>query len=207
MSLCHKCNNPSYHGPFTLSQRCFLSHPGHSVLRGLSSAMNTLCGQSYGAGAYEAVGVLWQRGIAIIGLATLPIIGLWMAAEPLLVRLGQEQHLAAMTAAYLRCDIGINRKILVLRWLVLSCLAGGGGGLGDVIGRDFGGGVCVECMVFVCGCGGGGGGDLGVSVADLDVFGGVSLVLLLVVEADTQAILMTSSAYTVRLCGLAANSR
>jgi multidrug resistance protein, MATE family len=92
---------------------------GNSVLRGIASAMNTLCGQSYGAGAYDAVGVMWQRALAIVGLTALPIITLWVFAEPLLVHMGQEPRLAAMTAAYLWCVERFYLRTVILLYFSL----------------------------------------------------------------------------------------
>eukprot|EP00884_Botryococcus_braunii_P014805 jgi/Botrbrau1/23325/Bobra.0102s0059.1 len=78
---------------------------GNSVVRGVASAMNTLCGQSYGAGAYEMVGVQLQRASIIVGITCLPIITAWAFSEPLLTFIVQEKQLAHMTAAYLRYRI------------------------------------------------------------------------------------------------------
>lgn len=64
--------------------------------------MNTLSGQSYGAGAYEMVGIQFQRATIIVSIASLPIIAAWTFADALLNLIGQDPTLASMTATYLR---------------------------------------------------------------------------------------------------------
>lgn len=75
---------------------------GFSVQVGLSSALQTLAGQAFGAGAYLALGVLYQRALLVIGASMLAVSAMWFCAEPLLLALGQDAGVAAAAASYLR---------------------------------------------------------------------------------------------------------
>ena len=60
------------------------------------------CGQAYGAGNNMAVGTWAQRGFGICLLACLPVSAVWLAAEPLLLMVGQTPAVSHMTASFLR---------------------------------------------------------------------------------------------------------
>lgn len=75
---------------------------GFSINVGLSQAIDSLCSQAYGAGAYLLLGDVLQRALLVMaafnGGATL----LWLCAEGVLVACGQDPLLSASAAAYLR---------------------------------------------------------------------------------------------------------
>ena len=75
---------------------------GNSVLVGMASAISTIGGQAYGAGAYATLGHVTQRALLILTLATLPIAALWSSAEPALLAMGQDPDIARAAAAHLR---------------------------------------------------------------------------------------------------------
>eukprot|EP00891_Asterochloris_glomerata_P005927 jgi/Astpho2/5927/Aster-02415 len=78
-------------------------HPaGMSILASFGGAMQTLCGQAYGAKAYTVLGQVWQRAVLIMGLLCLPIAALWLSIGRLLLLMGQTPAVAEMTAAYMR---------------------------------------------------------------------------------------------------------
>lgn len=77
----------------------------NSVMQGLAGAMSTLCGQAYGAKNYDLVGHVWQRAMIILGLVCIPICGMLLAIEKLLLLGGQTAAVAAMTAAYVRWSL------------------------------------------------------------------------------------------------------
>lgn len=58
--------------------------------------------QAYGAKNYAAVGIWAQRGFLICTLACIPIVGLWLCAEPILLWVGQTAQVSHMTAVYIR---------------------------------------------------------------------------------------------------------
>ncbi|GBF98590.1 hypothetical protein Rsub_11315 [Raphidocelis subcapitata] len=74
---------------------------GISLVIGLSSALDTLCGQAYGARAYTLLGVYLQRAQVICFALCVPLVALWWRIEPLLLALGQEPAIAAVAARYL----------------------------------------------------------------------------------------------------------
>lgn len=55
-----------------------LPPPPHSLVIGLSSALDTLCGQAFGARRYKLLGVYLQRAQCICWVLCLPIAALWL---------------------------------------------------------------------------------------------------------------------------------
>ena len=74
---------------------------GYSVMIGLAGALNTLAGQSYGAGHYAAVGHNVQMALLLSIVAAIVPVSFWVFSEPILVFLGQERALASLAGKYL----------------------------------------------------------------------------------------------------------
>ncbi|CAG9460294.1 unnamed protein product [Pedinophyceae sp. YPF-701] len=72
---------------------------------GLSSGLETLCGQANGARQHHLLGIYLQRSLLIIFTISLPITIMWTQAERVLVFLGQEPALSRLAARYLLCMI------------------------------------------------------------------------------------------------------
>lgn len=71
-----------------MHKHCLPTCPcAHSVV-GLTSGMDTICGQTYGAAQYAAVGVILQRALLVCLLLGLPSYAIYWQAEPLLLMLG-----------------------------------------------------------------------------------------------------------------------
>ena len=68
------------------------------------------CQQAYGAKSYDLVGHVWQRAMIILGLVCIPICGVLLATEKLLLLGGQTPAVAAMTAAYVRSANALKQK-------------------------------------------------------------------------------------------------
>ena len=68
----------------------------------MSSALDTFCGQSYGAQQYHMVGIHTQRVIVVIMLATAPMSFIWAYLRPVLVVLHQDKTIAAKAQLYAR---------------------------------------------------------------------------------------------------------
>ncbi|KAH6783959.1 MATE efflux family protein [Perilla frutescens var. hirtella] len=69
-------------------------------LLGMGSALETLCGQAFGAGEVEMLGVYLQRSI-IIHLATCVVVSpLYIFATPILKLVGQKDEIAGPAGAY-----------------------------------------------------------------------------------------------------------
>ncbi|KAG8089200.1 hypothetical protein GUJ93_ZPchr0011g28254 [Zizania palustris] len=68
----------------------------NGILLGMASALETLCGQSYGAKQYHMLGVYLQRSwIVLFGCAVL-LLPVYLFITPLLVALGQDPGIAAV---------------------------------------------------------------------------------------------------------------
>ncbi|GJS79470.1 protein transparent testa 12 [Tanacetum coccineum] len=63
---------------------------GFSLLFGMASALETLCGQAYGARQYQKLGAYTYGAIISLLLVCLPISFLWIYSEKLLILLGQD---------------------------------------------------------------------------------------------------------------------
>ncbi|TVU30914.1 hypothetical protein EJB05_22567, partial [Eragrostis curvula] len=75
---------------------------GISVLVGMSSALDTLCGQAFGARQHHMLGVYMQRAMVVLGLACVPISVAWAFAGRILLLLGQDPDIAAEAGTYAR---------------------------------------------------------------------------------------------------------
>ncbi len=67
---------------------------GMTATCGNNFAMQTLCSQSYGAGNMERFGILTQRCIVATILLGMPVMSLWVNAEPVLIAMGQDAAIA-----------------------------------------------------------------------------------------------------------------
>ncbi|BAF26308.1 Os10g0345100, partial [Oryza sativa Japonica Group] len=75
---------------------------GYSLLTGMATAMDTLCGQAYGARQYHLLGVYKQRAMVVLAAACVPIALVWASAGRILLLLGQDAGIAAEAGAYAR---------------------------------------------------------------------------------------------------------
>jgi multidrug resistance protein, MATE family len=79
----------------------FANITGYSVLSGLAMGMEPICGQAYGAGQYEQLGVTMQRTVFLLVAAAVPIGGLWVHIRPLLLLCGQDAGIAEVAETYI----------------------------------------------------------------------------------------------------------
>ncbi|KAM3305292.1 hypothetical protein P3S67_012158 [Capsicum chacoense] len=63
----------------------------------MASALETLCGQAYGAKQYSLLGVYLQRALVVLFLSSLVLLPLFVFAEPILELLGQPEAVAKLT--------------------------------------------------------------------------------------------------------------
>ncbi|KAJ9562233.1 hypothetical protein OSB04_007393 [Centaurea solstitialis] len=68
---------------------------GFSLLFGMSGALETLCGQAYGAGQYKKVGTYTYAAIIALVFVCFPISVLWIYIDKLLIFLGQDPLISA----------------------------------------------------------------------------------------------------------------
>ncbi|KAJ8541336.1 hypothetical protein K7X08_002152 [Anisodus acutangulus] len=66
-------------------------------LLGMASALETLCGQAYGAKQYPLLGVYLQRSWVVLFISSLVLLPLFVFAEPILELLGQPDEVAKLT--------------------------------------------------------------------------------------------------------------
>lgn len=75
---------------------------GFAVLQGFTSALETLCGNAFGAGQYESVGIILQKGLLLNGILSACIIGAWGAwTRPIFSLLGQDKELSVAASRYI----------------------------------------------------------------------------------------------------------
>ncbi|CAK8534214.1 unnamed protein product [Lathyrus sativus] len=78
----------------------FASVTGFSLLVGMASALDTLCGQSYGAKQYHMLGVHMQRAMLILMIVAIPLAVIWANTKSILILLGQDPEISAEAGNY-----------------------------------------------------------------------------------------------------------
>ncbi|CAK8534216.1 unnamed protein product [Lathyrus sativus] len=78
----------------------FATVTGFSLLAGMASALDTLCGQSYGAKQYRMLGVHTQRAMFIITIFAIPLAIIWANTRSILILLGQDPEIATEAGSY-----------------------------------------------------------------------------------------------------------
>lgn len=80
----------------------FASVTGFSLLQGMASALDTFCGQSYGAKQYHMLGIHQQRAMLVLLLAACPLACIWANAGHILKFLGQDPEISTEAGLYAR---------------------------------------------------------------------------------------------------------
>jgi MATE family multidrug resistance protein len=75
---------------------------GYAVYQGLTTALDTLCSQSYGSGNKTLVGLHLQRMVYFLFCVSVPIAIVWVYSEPILNAMVPEKELVAFASLYLR---------------------------------------------------------------------------------------------------------
>ncbi|XP_057446954.1 protein DETOXIFICATION 16-like isoform X2 [Lotus japonicus] len=78
----------------------FASVTGFSFLVGMASALDTLCGQSYGAKQYQILGIHMQRAMFILMIVSIPLAVIWANTRSILVFLGQDPEISTAAGEY-----------------------------------------------------------------------------------------------------------
>ncbi|KAL2248835.1 UNVERIFIED_CONTAM: Protein DETOXIFICATION 35 [Sesamum indicum] len=105
---------------------------------GMGSALETLCGQSFGAGQVHMLGVYMQRSMIILLATCIVLLPIYIFATPILKLLGQQDEIAALAGYFTRLlipqlfSLGINfptqkflqaqSKVIVLAWVAILAL-------------------------------------------------------------------------------------
>ncbi|XP_076883134.1 protein DETOXIFICATION 19-like [Bidens hawaiensis] len=75
---------------------------GFSFMIGLSGALETLCGQGFGAKAYRMLGIYLQASCWISIFFAILISVVWFFTEPILILLQQDPQISKMAALYIK---------------------------------------------------------------------------------------------------------
>jgi len=67
---------------------------------GMASALETLCGQAFGAGQVEMLGIYMQRSWIILLGGCICLLPIYIYAEPILILLGQEREIAELAGIF-----------------------------------------------------------------------------------------------------------
>ncbi|KAF8035310.1 hypothetical protein BT93_C1359 [Corymbia citriodora subsp. variegata] len=80
----------------------FASVTGFSMLIGMASALDTFCGQSYGAKQYHMLGIHKQRAMIVLLSASIPLAIIWANAGQILLFFKQDPQISAEAGSYAR---------------------------------------------------------------------------------------------------------
>ena len=80
----------------------------------ISSSLNTLASQAFGARRHKYLGILYQRSILIHLLICLPIAILWINTQNILILLGQSAELAKLSGDYMLIYLAILPSYAIL---------------------------------------------------------------------------------------------
>ncbi|WVZ76806.1 hypothetical protein U9M48_024738 [Paspalum notatum var. saurae] len=83
----------------------FANVTGFSLLSGMASSLDTLCGQAFGAGQYHLLGIHKQRGMLVLAVVSIPVAAVWAYTGDILVWFRQDPEIAAGAGRYIRCMI------------------------------------------------------------------------------------------------------
>ncbi|KAL0286222.1 UNVERIFIED_CONTAM: protein DETOXIFICATION 40 [Sesamum angustifolium] len=72
----------------------------YGLLLGMGSAVETLCGQAYGARRYEMLGVYLQRATVVLMMFSLPIVLVYVLSRPLLLFIGESKEVATLASVF-----------------------------------------------------------------------------------------------------------
>ncbi|CAL1407018.1 unnamed protein product [Linum trigynum] len=72
----------------------------YGIMWGLGSAVETLCGQAYGAQKYEMMGIYLQRSFVLLSLVGVGVSVMYVFSRQLLLLLGQSEAIATAASLY-----------------------------------------------------------------------------------------------------------
>ncbi|RLN05108.1 hypothetical protein C2845_PM13G19440 [Panicum miliaceum] len=80
----------------------FATVTGFSLLGGMATSLETLCGQAFGAKQHHLLGVYKQRAMLVLVLVSVPVAATWAYTGEILAWFGQDPEIAAAAAGYIR---------------------------------------------------------------------------------------------------------
>ncbi|KAK7271121.1 hypothetical protein RJT34_26760 [Clitoria ternatea] len=85
----------------------------NGVLLGMASALETLCGQAYGAKQYNMLGVYLQRSWIVLFLTTIFLLPIYLFTTPILMALGQDETVSRVAGDISLWSIGVILAFIV----------------------------------------------------------------------------------------------
>ncbi|KAK9055547.1 hypothetical protein SSX86_026631 [Deinandra increscens subsp. villosa] len=73
----------------------------YGVMLGMGSAVETLCGQAYGAHHFEMLGVYLQRSTVLLMATAIPLMFVYIFSRPLLLLIGQSVEIATAASLFI----------------------------------------------------------------------------------------------------------
>ncbi|KAF0903379.1 hypothetical protein E2562_027247 [Oryza meyeriana var. granulata] len=80
----------------------FATVTGLSLLLGMASALDTLCGQAFGGQQYHLLGIYKQRAMLLLTVVSVPLAVVWFYTGDILLLFGQDADIAAEAGTYAR---------------------------------------------------------------------------------------------------------
>ncbi|XP_072959517.1 protein DETOXIFICATION 16-like isoform X2 [Typha angustifolia] len=80
----------------------FAGVSGFSLLMGMGSALDTLCGQAFGAKQFNMLGIHMQRAMLVLMLVSIPLAIVWACTGQILLLCGQDSEIANEAGVYSR---------------------------------------------------------------------------------------------------------
>ncbi|XP_031105470.1 protein DETOXIFICATION 40 [Ipomoea triloba] len=72
----------------------------YGLMLGMGSAVETLCGQAFGAGKYEMLGIYLQRSTVLLTITGVLLALIYVFSEPILIFLGQAPNISSAAALF-----------------------------------------------------------------------------------------------------------
>ncbi|KAM0922731.1 hypothetical protein ACQ4PT_005985 [Festuca glaucescens] len=72
----------------------------YGLMLGMGSAVETLCGQAYGANKFDMLGIYMQRSTVLLMATGVPLAVLYVFSRPLLILLGESPEIARAAAIF-----------------------------------------------------------------------------------------------------------
>ncbi|KAJ0051481.1 hypothetical protein Pint_02039 [Pistacia integerrima] len=72
----------------------------YGLMLGMGSAVETLCGQAYGARKYEMLGIYLQRSTILLTLTGILLTFIYVFSKPILILLGESPEIASAAAVF-----------------------------------------------------------------------------------------------------------
>uniref|UniRef100_A0A7C8YGQ4 Protein DETOXIFICATION n=1 Tax=Opuntia streptacantha TaxID=393608 RepID=A0A7C8YGQ4_OPUST len=72
----------------------------YGLMLGMGSAVETLCGQAYGAQKYEMLGIYLQRSTVLLTVTAIPLMVIYLFSKDILLLLGESHEVASKAALF-----------------------------------------------------------------------------------------------------------